>query len=228
MTTPKYVGPSTYTVTFGKALMRAIGAPWTPANDAFLRAWAQGESAAAKNNPFAATRPMPGSTTTYNPNGSLNTKHVQDYLTWEQGVEASARTLLSTTVAYKYGPIVAALRSGTSALVTARALAASSWGTGQHAVNILTNGGPRAFPIGACYPKVPTAFTRTIKPGMTGADVDELLRRLGNTSTFYQDTLDEYGPVAKVKAVQRSSFPWLGLPDGIVGPKTFRKITNHA
>lgn len=222
-----YTGPSYYCVTWGKELCRKIGAPWTPANDIYLRAWAMAEGARARWNPFATTQRMPGSTTTMNVNGTPNSAGVQDYLSWQQGVDATAKTLLNGY----YPALVAALRKGDNAMATAKALAASPWGTGTLVVRILSStGGANTFKIGNCYSYVNgtthVPWTRTIKPGMTGRDVDELLRHLGNVSSFYNDALDPFDPVAKVKAHQRVR-PWLWPADGIVGPKTYKSITSH-
>jgi hypothetical protein len=223
MVTKPYVGRSVYTITWGKAFARAIGAPWTPEVDRFFRAWAQSEASGAKHNPFATTQRMPGSTTHINTNGTPNSAGVQDYKTWQQGVDATSKTIRSG----RYGSLLTALRAGKSALAMARGLRDSPWGTGGLAIRVLTDGGPRAFPIGQCYPPTPAPYTRKIRPGMVGEDVDELLRALGNVSTFYDDDLDEHAPVAKVKAHQRKRFPFLGIPDGILGPKSYRSITGH-
>lgn len=213
-----------YNISWGKTFLRSIGAPFTEETDIFLRAWAQAEGTSARWNPFATTQRMTGSTTTKNPNGTPNSAGVQDYLTWVQGVNATAKTILNG----RYGPLVAALRKGTDRYAMAAALAASPWGTGKLVQQILAGGRlPRDYPIGYCYPVPATAWSRTIKPGMTGTDVDELLRHLGNTGKFFDFNVAHGNYAGKVKSYQKLR-PWLWPADGIVGPKTFKSITGHA
>ena len=216
-----------YSTTYGKAVLRALNAPYNGQTDRFMRAWAQSESATARWNPWATTARMPGSTTTRNPNGTLNSAGVQDYLSWEQGVQATVKTLLNG----RYGPLVAAMRSGKSSLAMALALKASPWGTGALAERIIRSGRIPEFPIGNCYPVPRTSYDKAngpILPGDVGADVDELLRALGNTAKFYDgDPDDPRTPVGKVVAHQRKRWPLLGNPDGIVGPLSYRSITGH-
>lgn len=217
-----------YSATWGKALSRAVGANFTPQVDLFLRAWAQSESGDPTQseggvwNPFNTTQKMPGSTD-FNVNGGYP---VQNYLTWQQGVQATAKTILNG----HYPALVADLRLGTSALAMAHAVAVSSWGTGGLITQVLTKGGPKEFGIGKCYysPAAPfNHFATKIRPGDQGADVDELLRALGGVHKWY-DTKDPAGnPVAKVKQHQLLR-PWLYPADGVVGPKTFKSITGHA
>jgi hypothetical protein len=208
-----------YSITFGKAVLRGIGAPYTVQNDLFLRAWAVSEDGGpnhigAQWNPFNTTRKMPGSTD-FNVNDGYP---VQNYPTWGIGVAATVQSLLNG----RYGNLVGCLRAGnTPALTTAKALAASPWGTGILVARVITANTAPEFPIGNCYPTPPTSWARDIRPNDTGADVDELLRCLGNTNKFYSGD-----PVAKVKKYQLVR-PWLWPADGICGPKTWRGITGH-
>jgi hypothetical protein len=212
-----------YNITWGKTFLRSLNAPYNEETDKFLRAWAQAEGTPARWNPFATTQKMTGSTTTKNPNGTLNSAGVQDYLTWISGVNATTKTILNG----KYGPLVAAIRRGESAANMAVALGESPWGT-KLAYEIVTSSkGPLDYPIGNCYPVPATAWSRTIKPGMTGPDVDELLRYLGNTGKFYDWNIVHGNFAGKVKSYQKLR-PWLWPADGIVGPKTYKSITGHA
>jgi hypothetical protein len=211
---------STYSITFGKELCRAIGAPFTSQNDLFLRAWAQSENSRATFNPYATTKPWPGAT-------RFNSVGVRNYATWQDGVAATAATLLNGL----YDPIVANLRNGSSALSTARALAASRWGTGDLTIEVLTYGGPRAFPYGNCYPIPPARYdtkrgTTKIRPGSAGRDVDELLRCIAR-----KRGVDGYkwysGDVVEWVKRWQAARPSLGTPDGVVGPLTYASICGH-
>lgn len=88
----------------------------------------QAESADAKFNPLACTQKMPGSTD-FNWNGGIP---VQNYVSLDQGVEATARTLNygADHNLYGYKAIRRRLRGNSPAWLTLRALKRSSWGTG--------------------------------------------------------------------------------------------------
>ena len=134
-----------YSATWGKALSRALNIRFTPQVDLFLRAWAQSESGdptelgGAIWNPFNTTQKMPGSTS-FNYN---NGYPVQNYLTWVQGVQATAKTIMNG----RYPALVAALSAGTSAMDMAHGVAVSPWGTGHLVEEVLSKGGPREFGI---------------------------------------------------------------------------------
>lgn len=212
---------STYTNTFGKALCRAIGARFTGQNDLYLRAWAQSEGSEAQFNPFATTQPWPGDT-------RFNSVGVRNYATWQDGVAATAKTLLNG----RYDNIVAALRRGTNAVTTAEALRLSPWGTGALTKQVLTTGtGPREFPYGDCYPIPPTPYDRNrgttkIQPSSAGPDVDELLRCIARRRGVDGYKWYTSPVVSYVKWLQEQN-PQLGPPDGVVGPLTYRFITGH-
>ena len=223
---------SVYTISFGKNVLRAIGAPYNVQTDRFFRAWAQAEGSRARHNPFATTQRMTGSTTTLNPNGTPNSHGVQDYVNWQQGVEATVKTLLNG----RYPGLVKAIRAGQSALAMSIALKGTPWGTGGLAEIIVRSGRIKDYPIGSCYPVRPpftkratprvangqTVHTSSIVPGDTGADVDEVLRRVAPTMRFYVGDA-----VQAVAEHQRRRWPLLGKPDGIIGPLTYRSITGH-
>lgn len=209
--------PSVYTITFGKEMLRGIKAPYNPETDKFLRAWAQAEGSMAKHNPFATTQPAVGAT-------NFNSVGVKNYVSWQQGVEKTVETLLNG----KYPQLVTALRSGLSAKGMANALAATPWGTGQLALEVLQYTVPE-FPFGSCYPVPPAAyahFDTKIRPGDTGRDVDELLRCIARRRGVAGYKYYAGEPVTYVKWYQLAR-PWLWKPDGIVGPKTYESICGH-
>jgi hypothetical protein len=219
----KYTGKSVYTITWGKNFLRGIGAPYNAQTDMFLRAWAQAEGSAARNNPFATTQEMPGST-------NFNSVGVQNYLTWQSGVEATVKTINNPD--YGYEKFLAAIRAGVSARTMAFELSKSRWGTGALTTEILLNGGPRDFKIGNCYPVPPAPYAHgkaKIVRGSTGADVDELLRAISAKQGLGEWGYKYYspGPIDFVKKYQLVR-PWLWPADGIVGPSTYKSITGHA
>jgi hypothetical protein len=83
------------------ALLRALGAPVTKANIAWLDAWQKTEGGAARFNPLNTTQPAAGAT-------SYNSAGVRNYTSAAQGTAATAATLKNG----RYSQIVAALRSG--------------------------------------------------------------------------------------------------------------------
>lgn len=86
-----------------RSILSAIGAPQTAANVNSMAAWIQHETPwppVARFNPMNTTLPMPGST-------CFNSVCVRNYVSWAQGIEATARTLLGG-----YSCIVAKFRTG--------------------------------------------------------------------------------------------------------------------
>lgn len=86
-----------------RAILSRIGAPQTAANINSMAAWVTHETPwppVARFNPLNTTLPMPGST-------CFNSVCVRNYVSWAQGVEATALTLLGG-----YSCIVSELRSG--------------------------------------------------------------------------------------------------------------------
>jgi peptidoglycan hydrolase CwlO-like protein len=110
-------------ITWAKALLEQLGMPLTQQNAAAITAWEMAEGGhwhnTAHYNPLDTTMPEPGAT-------AMNSVGVKAYLSWAQGFTATIATLRNGY----YGGILAALRSGTSAIVVADAVAASPWGTG--------------------------------------------------------------------------------------------------
>lgn len=86
-------------------VLDGIGAPHTSGNIAFLQAWQRAEGGSSNNNaaynPLCTTQWMPGSI-------SINGVGVKAYISWQQGLEATIKTLLNG----HYPAIVAALRAG--------------------------------------------------------------------------------------------------------------------
>ena len=105
------------------ALLSAGGWPQTRCNLSAVTAWEQAEGGnwqnAAQFNPLDTTQPEPGS-------WGINNVNVQAYPSWQAGFTATLATLGNGN----YGPIVSALRAGSSAQAVADAVAASPWGTG--------------------------------------------------------------------------------------------------
>ena len=102
------------------AFLRRLGAPPCAENLLIVVTWETAESTEAIFNPLATTRDMPGAT-------DMNSVGVKDYISLEQGLDASRDTLLLGAESYLYGPIVERLRACASAESTARAINASAW-----------------------------------------------------------------------------------------------------
>ena len=96
---------------FATLVLGALDAPVTEGNMTLLLAWMYRENTGAKNNPFATTFNLDGST-------QYNDAGVRNFATFEEGVEATVRTFdpegVSETNPDRYNGIVAALRAGTS------------------------------------------------------------------------------------------------------------------
>jgi hypothetical protein len=107
------------------AVLKMVGAPTTPANLAFMKAWQQAEGGDA-TNPFNTTQDAPGAT-------NFNSVGVKRYPNATVGASATAKTLLNG----RYANIIAALKAGADPMSAARALAASPWGTGALVMKVL-------------------------------------------------------------------------------------------
>lgn len=116
---------------FADALLADLGAPITPNTEATLTGWARAEGGAgpqwgipnniASFNPFNTSQKMPGSKDTPgNPSAPI-----QAYTSWDQGLQATADTLLQAP----YASIVADLRANAPEATTAADVGASTWGT---------------------------------------------------------------------------------------------------
>jgi hypothetical protein len=102
------------------AFLRRLDAPRCDENLLIVVTWETAESTSAAFNPLATTRDMPGAT-------DMNSVGVKDYVSLEQGLDASRDTLLLGAESYGYGAVVDSLRRCRSASFTARAINASAW-----------------------------------------------------------------------------------------------------
>jgi len=117
---------------FARALLAEVGAKPTQRNLWALVSWIQAEGGDASYNPLNTTLEMPGST-------DYNGVGVKNYQSFEQGVEATARTLNygADRGIYGYKPIRRRLRHNAWAKWTLLAVERSIWGTGGLALRCL-------------------------------------------------------------------------------------------
>lgn len=115
-------------VEWAKAFLEKIDAPIVRHNLWTLVSWMQAEGGSAKFNPLNTTQKMPGST-------NYNSIGVQNFVSFDQGVEANAKTILQDK--FGYPSIVDHFRSGDRAVYTLRAIEGSNWGTGGIATQCL-------------------------------------------------------------------------------------------
>ncbi len=114
---------------FAEDLLGRLGMPQTAENVRAIVAWARAEGTDAANNPLATTQPWEG-------DSRFNSVGVRNYASYEDGLEASVRTLRNG----RYGNILSALSAGNSADAVARAVADSPWGTGDGVLRVLASG----------------------------------------------------------------------------------------
>jgi peptidoglycan hydrolase CwlO-like protein len=100
------------------SFLNKIGAPTCFDNLVVMVAWQVQEGTQAAWNPLATTYPMQGAT-------NFNSIGVKNYISLDQGLEATQRTL--GVNAYGYPAVVADLHRCPDSMVTARAVNASSW-----------------------------------------------------------------------------------------------------
>lgn len=103
---------------WAEAFLPALGAGTGKENLIAIVAWETAEGTDATWNPLATTKDMPGASR-YNSHG------VRNYLTMEQGIEASKLTVELPNRGYE--PIIASLRDGSDAMKTAEAIRDSLW-----------------------------------------------------------------------------------------------------
>jgi hypothetical protein len=101
-------------------LLKVLAAPGCRDNRVVVVAWQVQEFTQASWNPLATTHRMDGST-------DFNSVGVQNYVSLEQGLQATKETIDHGWDVYGYGAIVRSLRACAPALATAHAIAASSW-----------------------------------------------------------------------------------------------------
>lgn len=97
-----------------------ISAPVCRENVIAVVAWAAQEDTTAGWNPLATTYRMAGSR-------RFNGAGVQNYMSLDQGLQATVLTLQRGTTVYGYAPIVDALRRCADPMETAQAINASRW-----------------------------------------------------------------------------------------------------
>jgi hypothetical protein len=120
-----------YRINFAVRLLERLHYPVTVANVRAIVAWAEGEGMRPQNNnPLATTLGLPGA-------ANVNSVGVKAFLTEEDGLTATARTLTNGL----YENILVALREGASAQAVARAVADSPWGTGALVLRVLDRDG---------------------------------------------------------------------------------------
>ena len=115
---------------FYRAVLAGVGAPASEENLVFMEAWRKAEGGSATFNPFNTTMPAPGAT-------NYNSVGVKNYISKEQGIDATIRTLRKGY----YTKIIESLRQRDDASASAAALAASPWGTGALAQKVLSRPG---------------------------------------------------------------------------------------
>lgn len=105
---------------FYKKILERIDAPVTKENMKFLYAWRQSEGGRARNNPFNTTQRYKGAT-------DYNWVGVKHYLTPEDGLEATVKTILNG----RYRCIVDGLRNDIGAENISKCYSdLKTWGTG--------------------------------------------------------------------------------------------------
>lgn len=121
---------------FARDFLPRIGAEVTTHNLVAMMAWMQAEGDAARFNPLNTTERKPGST-------DFNWVHVQNYLTYLDGLAATARTLNfgADHKQFGYQPIRKAFRTNARAAETLKRVEDSAWGTGGLALVVLDSAG---------------------------------------------------------------------------------------
>ncbi|MEO8476910.1 MAG: hypothetical protein ABI572_07640 [Actinomycetota bacterium] len=111
--------PVTYEA-WASGFLNRLGAPRCDENLLIVVAWETSESTAAAFNPLATTHAMEGAT-------DMNSVGVKNYVSLDQGLDASRDTLTGGAESYGYGSIVDSLRACAPAEATAAAINASAW-----------------------------------------------------------------------------------------------------
>jgi len=155
---------------FATDILKRVGAPVTAENLAALTTWMKFEGGgggkatglgknSANYNPLNTTQVAPGST-------SMNSVGVQSYLSKDQGLDATVKTLQNGN----YGQVLSALKEGKSSSAVLAAVAASPWGTFQGARDTSgasISGGSKTVNINLTIAKASeaeaTAFAKRIK-----------------------------------------------------------------
>lgn len=112
-------GPITYEA-WARGFLGSLGAPTCDDNVVLVVTWQTAESTQAWFNPLATTHDMEGA-------GIFNSSGVRNYVSVDQGLQASRDTLEGGAESYGYGVILNALRACAPAKSTARAIRDSAW-----------------------------------------------------------------------------------------------------
>lgn len=111
--------------TWALALVHAMGGTPTPAIINLVIAWIDKEGTKAAWNPLAITGHAPGSTTFGSPGSNTAHAGVQNFTSFDQGVQTTAQFLLNSS---HYQNIVAAIRLGNPDLAFAHLNEFDTWG----------------------------------------------------------------------------------------------------
>jgi hypothetical protein len=111
--------PLTYEA-WARGFLARLGAPDCAENLTIVVAWETQESTSARFNPLATTKVMEGAT-------DFNSVGVKNYVSLDQGLDASRDTLELGADSYGYDAILQSLRACGSAEMTARTINASAW-----------------------------------------------------------------------------------------------------
>jgi hypothetical protein len=125
---------------FIKAFLPKIGMGWISVHrKRALLSWMYAEGAGGDFNPLNSTLPKPGS-------HAINSVGVQSYVSFQQGVEATAETLNygARNNQYGYSKIKRRLRLNLPARHILEAVEESAWGTGGLARRVLLENGKKA------------------------------------------------------------------------------------
>ena len=109
--------------TWAKLFLTRLGAPPCDDNVATVIAWEAQESTSAAYNPLATTHMADGA-------AAFNSVGVRNYVSLDQGLQASVDTLLLGSESYGYGSVIAALTGCAPATTSAAAINASAWCSG--------------------------------------------------------------------------------------------------
>ncbi len=105
---------------WARSFLTTVGAPACQNNLTTLVAWQAAEYTQAAWNPLATTYPMDGA-------GTFNGVGVRNYVSLQQGLQASALTLRTGSPSYGYDWILYRLATCANPSVTAAAINASMW-----------------------------------------------------------------------------------------------------
>jgi hypothetical protein len=121
--TPPADGSPVSFQTWAKLFLTRLGAPACADNVAAVIAWETQESTSAAYNPLATTHAVDGA-------ALFNSVGVRNYVSLDQGLQATVDTLQLGADTYGYGSIMAALDACAPASTTAAAINASAWCSG--------------------------------------------------------------------------------------------------